>query len=115
MNRMLANDVPQLMKKANGLMSNLEVTTGKINDIDIAAMAHNANTTLDNANKTMEQLNGLTQQLNSPNSTIGKLMYDPSLYNNLDSTMYNASKLLEDLRLHPKRYVHFSLFGKKAE
>ena len=44
---------------------------------------------------------------------IGKFMNDDKLYSHIDSTALNASRLLEDLRLNPKRYVHFSLFGKK--
>ena len=41
------------------------------------------------------------------------LFNDPTLYNNLNATTENAASLLEDLKEHPKRYVHFSLFGKK--
>ena len=55
----------------------------------------------------------LDSMLANQESTFGKIMYDPDVYNKLDSTLDNASKLLEDLRNHPKRYVHFSLFGKK--
>ena len=40
-------------------------------------------------------------------------MRDPALYNNMASTMKSADSLLVDLRRHPKRYVHFSLFGRK--
>ena len=49
----------------------------------------------------------ITAKLNNPNSTVGRLINDPRVYDHLDSTMTNASKLLEDLRLNPKRYVHF--------
>ena len=44
---------------------------------------------------------------------MGLLFNDPTLYNNLNATTENAASLLEDLKEHPKRYVHFSLFGKK--
>ena len=61
----------------------------------------------------MQELQLFTNKLNNPNSSLGRLMNDASIYNNLDSTTLNASRLLEDLRLNPKRYVHFSVFGKK--
>jgi len=44
---------------------------------------------------------------------LGLLMRDAGLYNNLNATMMSADSLLMDLRQHPKRYVHFSIFGKK--
>jgi len=44
---------------------------------------------------------------------LGLLMRDATLYNNLNATMVSADSLLIDLRAHPKRYVHFSIFGKK--
>ena len=55
----------------------------------------------------------LTDKLNRKDNTVGLLLNDPSLYNNLNATTANAASLLEDLKSHPKRYVHFSLFGKK--
>lgn len=106
LNHMLGNDVPQLMARVNRVGGNLEETTAKLNQVDFAGMSSRANQTLDD-------LNLFTNRLNNENSTLGRLMNDASVYNHLDSTMLNASRLLEDLRLHPKRYVHFSLFGKK--
>ena len=62
---------------------------------------------------TLANVEELTAKLNSNEGTIGLLMRDPSLYNNLNSTMRSADSLLIDLKAHPKRYVHFSLFGRK--
>ncbi len=112
-NSMLSKDIPQLMTKANNICGNLETTTSKLNRIDIEGIANNANNTLNSANKTMNELQLFTGKLNNPNSSLGKLLNDGSVYNNLDATMENASKLLEDMREHPSRYVHFSVFGKK--
>ena len=112
-NRLMHNDVPQLMTHANTICGHLETTTQQLSQIDLAGMADNANTTLQNASQAVSDLQLFTNQLSNQNSTLGKLMNDPSIYNHLDSTMNNASRLLEDLRLHPSRYVHFSVFGKK--
>ena len=62
---------------------------------------------------TLANVRTLTDKLNSKNNTIGLLLNDPQLYQNLNATTANAASLLEDLKAHPKRYVHFSLFGKK--
>lgn len=108
LNRLLRNDVPQLMARVNRVGGNLEETTTKLNQVDFVGMSNRAN-------QTMDELYFFTNRLNNENSTLGRLMNDASVYNHLDSTMVNASRLLEDLRTHPKRYVHFSLFGKKEK
>ena len=55
----------------------------------------------------------VTDQLNGKNGTAGLLVNDRALYDNLNATMRSADSLLIDLKSHPKRYVHFSLFGRK--
>jgi phospholipid/cholesterol/gamma-HCH transport system substrate-binding protein len=52
-------------------------------------------------------------QIQSPQGSLGLLMRDPALYNNLNHTVQSADSLVTDLKAHPKRYVHFSVFGKK--
>ena len=114
-NRLMRHDGPQLMTHANSICSNIETTTRQLNEIDLTGMADNANATLKSANQVVSELQLFTNQLSNQNSSLGKLMNDPSIYNHLDSTMNNASRLLEDLRLHPSRYVHFSVFGRKEK
>ena len=57
----------------------------------------------------------LSNKLNSPEGSIGKLLNDDQLYLNLDRTANQAGDLLQDMKLNPKRYVHFSLFGKRPK
>jgi phospholipid/cholesterol/gamma-HCH transport system substrate-binding protein len=64
---------------------------------------------------TLQEVKLLTSKLNSKDNTVGLLFNDPTLYNNLNATTANAASLLEDLKAHPKRYVHFSLFGRKEK
>jgi phospholipid/cholesterol/gamma-HCH transport system substrate-binding protein len=59
------------------------------------------------------RLDSAMAQLNSPKSSIGALLYDRQLYNNLNNTAISLHTLMDDLRVHPKRYVNISLFGKK--
>ncbi len=102
----LNQQVPQMMAKADGLLTNTEGFTRKLNDVDVATMMHKVDQTLSNVQQ-------MTDALNSKEGTLGLLMHDPQLYQNLNSTMYNADQLMIDLKEHPKRYVHFSIFGKK--
>ena len=98
--------LPGLLTKADGVMDNTQRLTANLSAIDVQATMAKVNATLDN----VEQM---TQALNSKEGTIGLLLRDPSLYLNLSNTMRSADSLLVDLKAHPKRYVHFSLFGKK--
>ena len=109
-NSLLGRDVPQLMAKTNNICTNLETTTNTLNQIDMLGMAKKADATLGNVQDMTFKLN---TAMSSKNNSLGMLMNDNSIMLHLDSTMLNSSRLLEDLRLNPKRYVHFSLFGKK--
>ena len=102
----LNREVPTMMNKANGVLDNIQQLTHNLSQIDVAAMNAKVNQTLAN----VEQM---TQKLNSNEGTLGLLMRDQTLYNNLTATAASADSLLTDLKAHPKRYVHFSIFGKK--
>lgn len=110
MNSLLGKDVPTLVGKANNICSNLESATGQLSQVDMVSMANKVDTTLTNVQQMTFKFN---TAMADKNSSLGMLMNDNSIALHLDSTFANSAKLLEDLRLHPKRYVHFSLFGKK--
>ncbi|HIZ33859.1 MAG TPA: MCE family protein [Candidatus Bacteroides merdigallinarum] len=103
---LMTNDIPQLTGKLNTIGDNFVTISGNLKEIDYAAAMQKVDSTLANVKM-------ITDKLGRKDNTIGLLLNDPSLYNNLNATTANAASLLEDLRLHPKRYVHFSLFGKK--
>lgn len=79
-----------------------EVSSG-LKELDLA-------TTVNSINATLANLQLTTDKLNKKDNSLGLLLNDRSLYDNLDSTMVNASNLLIDLKKNPKRYVHFSVF-----
>lgn len=106
----LLKDMPQLMAKTNNICTNMETTTANLNQIDLVGMATKADATLGNL---QDMTFRISTAMNDKNTSLGMLMNDNSIVLHLDSTMINSSRLLEDFRLHPKRYVHFSLFGKK--
>lgn len=104
--KLMSNDIPQLTSKLNTLGDNFITMSDNLKQIDYAASMQRIDSTLAN-------VKSLTDKLNSKDNTVGLLFNDPTLYNNLSATTANAASLLEDLKSHPKRYVHFSLFGKK--
>lgn len=69
--------------------------------------------TVSQLNYSIAGLQGVIKEINQGKGTLGKLAKDDSLYVNLDRTAANIALLMEDLKANPKRYVHFSLFGKK--
>jgi phospholipid/cholesterol/gamma-HCH transport system substrate-binding protein len=68
---------------------------------------------IDNLHQSTSNLSLITTQIQSGEGTLGQLVANDSLYNALHQTNTSLQLLLDDLRLNPKRYVQFSLFGKK--
>jgi len=69
--------------------------------------------TIANINSTTSNLSSVLNKINKGEGSFGLLVNDDTLYNRLSNTSLQLNKLLEDVRLNPKRYVHYSLFGKK--
>lgn len=102
----LSREVPAMLTKTNGVLDNTQQLTASLSQVDVARMSASVSQTLAN----VEQM---TQRLNSNEGSLGLLMRDPTLYRSLCSTVADADSLMVDLRQHPKRYVHFSVFGRK--
>jgi phospholipid/cholesterol/gamma-HCH transport system substrate-binding protein len=86
---------------------------GKMNRFGDTLTSLELGKTVDNANKSIESLNTMLTRINKGQGTLGKLAVNDSLYNNLKSTSANLDQLFIDMKANPKRYVHFSIFGKK--
>jgi phospholipid/cholesterol/gamma-HCH transport system substrate-binding protein len=93
-------------EKITSTINNLEKTTHNLSEADISGSVTQLKTSI-------EKLNGILHKLDSKEGSLGLLMNDKTLYNNLTNTVRSANILLDDLKTHPKRYVNISVFGKK--
>ncbi len=103
LNQLLNNDVPVIA-------SNLKTTTDNFASLSKEMKELNLKGSIQSLNLTIDNLGQTTSKLNAKDNSLGLLLNDTSLYNNLNQTALSASELLIDLRQNPKRYVHFSLF-----
>ncbi len=92
--------------KVTHTLTNLETATNNFSKADINGAVSNFKTAINN-------LNAILAKASSTDGTLGKLLNDKTLYNNLSNTIRSANILVDDLRVHPKRYVNISVFGKK--
>ena len=96
-------------------IDNLNATSLKMKDMSNSMSDVDLNLILTNLDSTISNLNNITNKLNQGEGTVGKLIYDDGLFKNLDNATKNLEELIEDIKLNPKRYVHFSIFGKKSD
>lgn len=125
------------VKRLDAITANLELTTRQLNAVmrtlppitadvkritgnvsnasgDLAEMTNRLNalpvdSLMEDIQATTENLRQLTRQLNDPNSTLGLLMKDPALYNNLNTTIQSLDALFKDIKANPKRYISIKL------
>lgn len=100
--RMLADNT----EKMTSTFTNLESVTDTLASADVYNSINNLKTSLEKAAL-------LIENLNNGKGTAGQLMKNDSLYKNLSNSLASLNLLLQDMKENPKRYVHFSLFGKK--
>jgi phospholipid/cholesterol/gamma-HCH transport system substrate-binding protein len=95
--------------------NNEQITTILENFANISDSIEKADikTTIINANKTLAEFSEISKKINSGEGTVGMLINNDSLYHNLNNLAADLDSLIIDLNENPKRYVHFSLFGKK--
>ena len=93
-------------ERFSSMIANLDRFSQQLTEADIDSLSLGLRTTLGELNRTVARIN-------EGKGTVGRLMNDPRLYESLETASANLAALLEDLKAHPKRYVHFSLFGRK--
>lgn len=93
-------------EKITNVLSNIEKTTDNLSKADIDGVVNNLKASIDKLTTVMDKIN-------SSEGSLGALINDKVLYNNLNNTVSSLNTLMDDLRVHPKRYVNISVFGKK--
>jgi len=117
LNHFMSNDLVELSGKLNNTLGHAETFTKNLAAVDLQKTMQSVDQTLENVKIFSDNLNNTTLELDrkmkGTDNTLGLFLNDRSLYDNLNSTVANADSLMIDLKAHPKRYVHFSVFGKK--
>jgi len=92
--------------KLDSTLSNVQQATEHLAKADIDGIVTNLKASVDKLNSAMDKVS-------SPDGSLGALINDKTLYNNLNNTVRSLNTLMDDLRVHPKRYVNISVFGRK--
>lgn len=106
LNNVLANDIPVAADKLVAIEDDLLKMSSQLSEVDYNKLISSLEASLNNIQE-------ITAALNNGEGTAGMLLKDSALYNKLNNTTEAATLLLQDLKENPKRYVHFSLFGRK--
>ena len=106
--RVMNTQLPGIMSDINTVTGDLKKVSGDLRQIEFAELFARIDHTVNN-------LQVFSEKLNSSEGTIGKLMNDNALYDNLNTTVGSVNELVVDLKANPKRYVHFSLFGAREK
>jgi phospholipid/cholesterol/gamma-HCH transport system substrate-binding protein len=99
--------------KINGVVTNFNKVSGDFSKISDSLQKADLGKTVRDLNKTLASVDKIMANLQAGKGTMGKLLHDEALYANLNKTSKELELLLQDVRLHPTRYVNVSVFGKK--
>ncbi|WP_452598737.1 MlaD family protein [Pontimicrobium sp. MEBiC01747] len=90
----------------NAVSKNLAALSNDLKDVELSK-------TVDNLDKTLTSVNNVLANIEKGEGSLGKLMKDEKLYNNLEVASGQLKELLQDFKLNPKRYINVSVFGRK--
>ncbi|MGN7866477.1 MlaD family protein [Chryseobacterium sp.] len=114
-NNLVGHNDPKLQKvldDASLTMQSGKVTLDKYGNLAESIDTKKLNATIANLDATVGKLNQVIGGIDNGQGSLGKLMKDEQLYNNLNSASSNLNSLIEDMKANPKRYINFSVFGK---
>ncbi|BDC98370.1 MlaD family protein [Persicobacter psychrovividus] len=109
----LVGNLAQTTYLLNRSLADLQPTLENLNKLSTDMAKTDLSKTVEALDKNLASLQAVLDNVNNGNGSMGKLMKDEQLYNNVNHTVQSMDSLLMDLKAHPKRYVHFSVFGKK--
>lgn len=108
LDKIVKNDIPEALDKVIKLEDDLLKVSSQLGEVDYQSIIASLEASLNNIQQ-------ITTALNDGCGTAGMLLKDSTLYTKLNETCEAATSLLDDLKENPKRYVHFSIFGKKEQ
>ncbi|KQR95058.1 mammalian cell entry protein [Chryseobacterium sp. Leaf180] len=114
-NRLVGNNDPKLQRvldDASVTMKSGKTTLDKYGNLAESIDTQKLNATVANLDATVSKLNQVVTGIDNGQGSMGKLLKDEQLYNNLNSATSNLNSLVEDMKANPKRYINFSVFGK---
>lgn len=111
MNTLLAENHEEL----DSTFKNLEITTGNMAKFSDSLAQIEVSKLIGELEGAIGKFNSVASQIESGEGSVGKLLKDEKLYDNLEGAARQMEQLLQDMKLNPKRYVHFSLFGKRPK
>jgi phospholipid/cholesterol/gamma-HCH transport system substrate-binding protein len=117
-NSLVGHNDPKLQKvldDASVTMQTGKVTLDKYGNLAESIDTKKLNATIANLDATVGQLNNVVSGIDRGEGSLGKIMKDDQLYNNLNAASNNLNSLIEDLKANPKKYVNFSVFGKNSK
>lgn len=97
--------------KINNIITNVNKSSNELSDLSNSFS--DLTLIIENLSESSNSIENIVNEVSSGNGSLGNLIYDDNLIKSLNAASSNINLLIEDLRLNPKRYVHFSLFGKK--
>ena len=100
------SDIDSSIKNIKNFSEDFSQISNKLNQAQIDETFKNFKTSSENLTK-------ILNEINSGNGTMGQIVKNDSLFKNLNKASESIDLLLEDIRLNPYRYIHFSIFGKK--
>ena len=106
LNRLVSHDLPALTSTYNKVGENVLLVTENFKNFNIQP-------TIDSVNLTISNVNSILTQMHSSDGTLGAMLHDRSLYESMNRTIVSVDSLMTDIKSRPKRYVHFSVFGRK--
>ena len=104
----LNRQLPKMLGKAEGVLDNTETLTGNLAQLNLEA-------TMKRVDDALASVQQVTAALNNPKGSVGMLLNDAQLYQNITTTMRDVDSLLVDFKNHPRRYINVSVFGKKSK
>ena len=97
----------------NNTLDNFEKISSNLSEVSYELNSFGLSDLISNLEVSVDGISSVVNKLDSNNSTIGKLINEDEVYNNLNSSIESLNNLITDIKENPKKYIHFSVFGRK--